>query len=60
MGIPPGTELHMHFDELDFVDHACLDFIAAFQERQQETGGKVVMEWLCRQAVWRIVHFATH
>lgn len=43
--IPPGSELHMHFDELDFVDHACLDFIAAFQERHEETGGKVVMEW---------------
>ena len=43
--IPPGSELHMHFDELDFVDHACLDFIAAFQERHRETGGGVVMEW---------------
>jgi MFS superfamily sulfate permease-like transporter len=43
--IPPGSELHMHFDELDFVDHACLDFIAAFQERHQETGGRVVLEW---------------
>jgi MFS superfamily sulfate permease-like transporter len=43
--IPPGAELHMHFDELDFIDHACLDFIAAFQERHQETGGKVIMEW---------------
>ena len=43
--IPPGTELHMHFDELDFVDHACLDLIAAFQSRHNETGGRVVMEW---------------
>lgn len=43
--IPPRSELHMHFDELDFIDHACLDFIAAFQERHQETGGRVVMEW---------------
>jgi MFS superfamily sulfate permease-like transporter len=43
--IPPGAELHMHFDELDFIDHACLDFIAAFQERHHETGGRVVMEW---------------
>jgi MFS superfamily sulfate permease-like transporter len=43
--IPPGAEVHMHFDELDFIDHACLDFIAAFQERHQETGGKVIMEW---------------
>ena len=43
--IPPGSELHMHFDELDFIDHACLDFIAAFQEQHQETGGRVIMEW---------------
>ena len=26
-------------------DHACLDFIAAFQERHEETGGRVIMEW---------------
>ena len=43
--VPRGTELHMHFDELDFVDHACLDLIAAFQLRHNETGGRVVMEW---------------
>jgi MFS superfamily sulfate permease-like transporter len=43
--IPPGSELHLHFDELDFIDHACLDFIASFQSRYEETGGKVVMEW---------------
>ena len=43
--IPPGSELHMHFDELDFIDHACLDFIAGFQERHEETGGSVIMEW---------------
>jgi MFS superfamily sulfate permease-like transporter len=43
--VPPGSELHMHFDELDFVDHACLDFIASFQSKHQETGGQVVMEW---------------
>jgi MFS superfamily sulfate permease-like transporter len=43
--IPPGSELHMHFDELDFVDHACLDLIAAFQLRHDESGGRVVMEW---------------
>ena len=43
--IPPGSELHMHFDELDFIDHACLDFIASFETKHKETGGKVVMEW---------------
>lgn len=43
--VPPGSELHIHFDELDFIDHACLDFIASFQSKHQETGGQVVMEW---------------
>jgi MFS superfamily sulfate permease-like transporter len=43
--IPPGAELHLCFDELDYVDHACLDFIAAFQARHEETGGSVIVEW---------------
>ncbi|MGB5703420.1 MAG: SulP family inorganic anion transporter [Polyangiales bacterium] len=43
--VPHDSELHMHFDELDFIDHACLDFIASFEVRHKETGGKVVMEW---------------
>lgn len=43
--IPRGSELHLHFDELDFIDHACLDFIAAFQTRHEDAGGKVVLEW---------------
>ena len=43
--IPPGSELHLCFDELDYVDHACLDFIAAFQLRHEETGGSVIVEW---------------
>ena len=43
--IPAGSELHMHFDELDFIDHACLDFIASFEMKHKETGGRVVMEW---------------
>ena len=43
--IPPGAEIHLHFDELDFVDHACLDYIAGFEQRYHETGGTVVMEW---------------
>jgi MFS superfamily sulfate permease-like transporter len=43
--IPPGSELHVCFDELDYVDHACVDFIAAFESRHEETGGIVIVEW---------------
>lgn len=43
--IPPGTELHLHVEELDFIDHSCLDLITAFEARHVETGGRLVMEW---------------
>lgn len=43
--IPAGTELHVHVEELDFIDHACLDLLTAFEKRHQETGGRVVLEW---------------
>src|SRR6185369_16079923 len=25
--VPPGTELHVHFEQLSFIDHACLDLL---------------------------------
>ncbi len=43
--IPAGTELHVHVEELDFIDHACLDLLTAFEKRHEETGGRLVMEW---------------
>ncbi|MGF1465013.1 MAG: SulP family inorganic anion transporter [Sandaracinaceae bacterium] len=43
--VPKGTELHLHFDELEFIDHACLDQISAFRQRHATGGGEVVVEW---------------
>ena len=43
--VPSGSQLRLCFDELDYVDHACLDFIVAFQARHEETGGSVIIAW---------------
>lgn len=38
-------ELHFHFDELEFIDHACLDQISDFKSRYEDAGGTVIVEW---------------
>ena len=43
--IPAGATLHVHCEELDFIDHACLDFLTAFEKRHEEAGGEVVLQW---------------
>ena len=43
--VPVGAEVTINVDELEFVDHACLDLLEAFLERHEEAGGKVTIEW---------------
>lgn len=43
--IPPGCELVMHLDQLDFIDHACLEQIAQWVERHESSGSRVTMDW---------------
>lgn len=43
--LAPGKELHVHIDELNFIDHACLELLSAFRSRYEETGGSVTLEW---------------
>lgn len=43
--IPGDVELHIHLEELDFVDHSVLDMLSSWQERHEQGGGRVVVEW---------------
>jgi MFS superfamily sulfate permease-like transporter len=43
--VKPGQEVHMHFEYLDHIDHACLDMLSAWEKQHAATGGKLVMEW---------------
>jgi MFS superfamily sulfate permease-like transporter len=44
-GIPSGMEVHLHIDELDYIDHGCLEMISSWDQRHQKSGGKLVIEW---------------
>src|SRR5262249_45474728 len=43
--IAPGTELHVRFDELTFIDHACLDYLMNWERRHEVAGGRLVIDW---------------
>lgn len=43
--VRPGTELHVHFEHLDYIDHACLDLLSNWEKQHELTGGKLVIEW---------------
>ena len=44
-GLPEDSEVHIHFLELDHIDHACLEAIADWERQREPRGGKLVMEW---------------
>jgi MFS superfamily sulfate permease-like transporter len=44
-GVPGGVELHVHFEKLAYIDHACLELIHNWRQQHEETGNTVVLEW---------------
>jgi MFS superfamily sulfate permease-like transporter len=43
--IRPGAEVHVHFEHLDYIDHACLDLLSNWERQHEVTGGTLVIEW---------------
>lgn len=43
--IPRGTNLHIHLEHLDYVDHACLDLLMSWSKQHKSTGGAVTIDW---------------
>jgi MFS superfamily sulfate permease-like transporter len=43
--VPPNTELHVHFEELSYIDHACLDLLLSWEKQHQATGGSLEIDW---------------
>lgn len=40
-----GAELHIHFENLDYIDHACLDLLSNWEKQHEASGGTLVVEW---------------
>ncbi len=43
--VPDSAELHVDFEHLDYIDHACLDLLMNWAEQHQGTGGSLVLDW---------------
>lgn len=43
--IPPGAELHVNFEHLSFIDHACMDLLMNWEKQHEAVGGRLVIDW---------------
>ena len=43
--VPPSNELHVHFEQLTHIDHACLDLLVNWEKQHEATGGSLVVDW---------------
>ncbi len=43
--LPEGRDIHLHFEHLHHIDHACLDFLANFERLYSDKGGRLKIEW---------------
>jgi MFS superfamily sulfate permease-like transporter len=43
--LKPGANVHVHINELDYIDHACLDLLTNWDRQHAATGGSLTIEW---------------
>lgn len=43
--VPAGSELHVDFQRLDYIDHACLETLVNWAKQHETTGGRLVIDW---------------
>ncbi len=43
--LQPGADVHVHIQNLDYIDHACLDLLTNWDKQHKGTGGKLTIEW---------------
>lgn len=43
--VPQAAELHVRFDQLAYIDHACLDLLMNWEKQHVATGGRLVVNW---------------
>jgi len=43
--VPGDVELHVDFEHLSYIDHACLDLLMNWAKQHEGTGGTLVIDW---------------
>lgn len=51
--VRPDSELHVHLESLDYIDHACLDLLMNLDKQMKMTGGSLVIDWSTLGTVFR-------
>ncbi|MFQ5490418.1 MAG: SulP family inorganic anion transporter [Phycisphaerae bacterium] len=51
--VPENVELHVDFEHLDYIDHACLDLLINWEKQHEATGGSLVVDWDTLHASFR-------
>ena len=53
--VPAGKEVHIHLEDVDYVDHACFELISDWRSQYELTGSEVIVELdtLSRRGTYR-------
>jgi MFS superfamily sulfate permease-like transporter len=43
--LKPSADVHVHINELDYMDHACIDLLTNWDRQHATTGGSLTIEW---------------
>jgi MFS superfamily sulfate permease-like transporter len=43
--IESDWQLHVHLEELDYIDHACLDLLMNWESQHNNSGGSLIIDW---------------
>ena len=43
--VPAGVELHVDFERLTYIDHACLDLLMNWAPQHANFGGELIIDW---------------
>ncbi len=43
--VPDSAELHVDFEHLSYIDHACLDLLMNWAKQHENQGGKLILDW---------------
>jgi len=43
--VPSGAHLHVDFERLKYIDHACLELLMSWAKQHESAGGRLTIDW---------------
>ncbi|MCX7898624.1 MAG: STAS domain-containing protein, partial [Methylocystis sp.] len=51
--LPSNAHVHVHLNELSYIDHACLDLFMNWERQFGASGGELVLDWDALHGLFR-------